>query len=100
MKTDIKKFMLIGLLAAVTVAIILSPFASSSPDGLEKVAEDKGFLDTAVEEPPLTSPIPDYTMPGVESEGLATSLAGLLGTLLTFGVAFGIGHLIGNRKAG
>ena len=33
-----------GLLIAFVLAIVLSPFASSSPDGLEKVGEDKGFI--------------------------------------------------------
>jgi len=31
--------------------VLLSPLASSSPDGLERVAEDKGFIDAA-EAPP------------------------------------------------
>jgi cobalt/nickel transport protein len=41
------KFLLAGILISIFVAGFLSFYASSSPDGLEKVAEDKGFLDTA-----------------------------------------------------
>ena len=62
----------------------LSIFASSSPDGLEKVAEDKNFLESAVSHWPGL--IPDYAMPGVNQEWLATALAGLGGTLIVFGI--------------
>ena len=36
----------IGLLLALAVAII-SPLASSAPDGLERVAENEGFIEVA-----------------------------------------------------
>ena len=88
---------LIGLLIAVALAIFFSPFASQSPDGLEKVAEDKGFLHKGEGQEILSAPIPDYTMPYVKHKGLATSFAGLIGTLLTFGMAFGLGYLIRRR---
>ena len=58
------------------LATAVSPFASANPDGLEKVAEDKAFLDegrlAGVQE---DSPIPDYAFPGVENERVATGLA-------------------------
>ncbi len=68
----------------------LSPLASSDPDGLERVAEDEGFLDEAKDSP--YDVIPDYLFPGVENKNVATVLAGVLGVLivavLTFVVAF------------
>lgn len=85
-------------IAAIIVAACLSPFASSFPDGLEKVAEDKGFLDKGEGKEIISSPIPDYALPGVHNEGLATSTAGVLGTVLTFGAAYGLGKLV--RKKG
>ncbi len=36
-------FVVGGLLVALALAFFVSPYASSSPDGLNKVAEDKGF---------------------------------------------------------
>ncbi len=93
-----KMIILIGLLIAVALAFFFSPFASQSPDGLEKVAEDEGFLHKGEGQEVFSAPIPDYAMPNVKHEGLATSLAGLVGTVLTFGVAFGLGYLI-RRKA-
>ena len=44
-------------------------FASSQPDGLERVAEDNGFLDAA--QGPVFNVIPDYLVPGVPNETLA-----------------------------
>lgn len=81
-------FILIALLLALAMAAILSPWASSFPDGLEKVAEQMGFLHRAEGKPAWEhSPMPDYAVPGVQSEALSTGLAGLLGTLMVFGIA-------------
>ncbi len=87
----IKKDIFLWLLVALILAFFISPFASSSPDGLEKVAEDKGFLEKGEVEPFFISPVPDYTWPGIKSEGIATGLAGIFGTLVVFGISYGIG---------
>lgn len=89
-----KRNIIFGLFAALVLAILLSPFASPWPDGLEKVAEDKGFLEKGEIEPAMTSPIPDYTWPGVGSERIATSLAGIIGTLMVFGMGYGVAALL------
>ena len=87
---------MVGLLLALVLAIA-SPLASSHPDGLEWVAEQKGFLDAA--QGPLYQIIPDYVFPGVTNEALATILAGIIGTLIVFGVALGVAYLRRNRRA-
>ncbi|NDF43676.1 MAG: cobalt ECF transporter T component CbiQ [Actinobacteria bacterium] len=46
-KESLKKFYISFFLAAAALAGGVSFYASSSPDGLEKVAEDEGFLETA-----------------------------------------------------
>lgn len=79
----------VGLLIAVVLAVA-SPLASASPDGLEWVAEQRGFLDTA--QGPLYEIIPDYVFPGVSNEAVATILAGIVGTLIVFGVALGMAY--------
>lgn len=89
-----KRIVLVGLLIAVAIAFFLSPFASQSPDGLEKVADDKGFLHKGEGKEVFSAPIPDYTVPGVKNEGMATSLAGLIGTLVVFAAASGLGYLL------
>jgi cobalt/nickel transport system permease protein len=86
---------LAGLVIALIVAF-LSPLASSSPDGLERVAEDKGFFDTA-KDPPYEI-IADYLFPGVENEALATILAGIVGTVVVFGVGYALASLIASLR--
>ncbi len=90
-----KKWWLIAFVVCLAVATI-SPLASSSPDGLEKVAEDKGFIDAA--EDASYEVIADYAFPGVENEAMATILAGWIGTTLLFGTAYGIAWLVKSRK--
>ena len=89
------KWWLVALLACLAVAC-LSPLASSSPDGLERVAEAKGFIGLGQEAPYHI--IADYVFPGVSNEALATILAGILGTLILFGVAYGLAWLLVFRK--
>ena len=78
-----------GLLIALVLAIA-SPLASAHPDGLEWVAGQKGFLETA--RGPLFQLIPDYTLPGVSNQALATILAGIIGTLIVFFVALAVAY--------
>ncbi|PKO22190.1 MAG: cobalamin biosynthesis protein CbiM [Chloroflexi bacterium HGW-Chloroflexi-1] len=78
-----------GMVIALALAVI-SPLASAHPDGLEWVAEQQGFIDSA--RGPLYQIIPDYVLPGISNEALATILAGVLGALLVFGVALGVAY--------
>lgn len=93
-----RKDIFIGLFIALTIALVLSPFASSFPDGLEKVAEQKGFIEKGEGPAVVQSPIPDYTWPGVKHEGVATSLSGLLGTLIVFSFAYGTAVLLKKKE--
>lgn len=81
----------VGLLLAVVVALF-SPLASPYPDGLERVAEDHGFLDKAQEA--YYHIIPDYVFPGIANTDAATIVAGVVGTLLMFVLGYGIAWLL------
>jgi len=78
-----------GLVIALLLAIA-SPLASAFPDGLEWVAEQQGFLEAA--QGPLYEIIPDYVFPGIPNEALATIVAGILGTLIVFGLSLGLAY--------
>ena len=80
---------IVGLVIALFLAIA-SPLASSHPDGLEWVAEQKGYLDAA--QGSVYQILPDYLFPGVKNESLATILAGIFGIILAFGVALGVAY--------
>ncbi len=83
-----------GLAIAVLVAVSSAWLASGHPDGLERVAEDKQFLEEAKD--PGYEILPDYTIPGVDGE-VSTALAGVVGVLLLLGVGLGAGHLLRRR---
>jgi hypothetical protein len=85
----------IGLVAALAVAFF-SPLASPHPDGLERVAEDKGFIERAREAPYTI--LPDYIFPGVANEGVATILAGVVGTLVVFALVYGLAWALHRRS--
>lgn len=78
----------LGTIVAVGLALFVAPFACSWPDGLEKLALMLGFASRAAEKPLLDSPFADYRIPGIGSAGMATALAGALGTVLVFGLAW------------
>jgi len=90
-----KKWWLIALVFCLALATI-APIASPSPDGLEKVAEDKGFI-SAAEGAPFEI-VADYIFPGIENEALATILAGWLGTLVLFAIVYGLARLINSKR--
>jgi cobalt/nickel transport protein len=89
-------FVIAGIIIAIVAATFISTFASSHPDGLEKVAENYGFIDKAtilVDESFYF--IPDYTFTYIASEKWQGPVAGLIGVLIIL-VFFGIIYLIYN----
>ncbi len=80
---------LIGGSFITLLLVAASPYASANPDGLEWVAEQKGFIDTA--QSSLFNIIPDYVMPGIQNEALATISAGVIGAVIVVGVMYMVG---------
>lgn len=95
MKRRLNGFVWIGLGVALLLALFLSPFASTSPDGLEKVAESKGFSEKGESWKFWKyAPLPDYAIPWIKNEKVSTALSGLIGTLAIFFIALGVGGLV------
>lgn len=80
----------VGLAFAIGAAF-LSPLASGDPDGLERVAEDQGFLERAQD--PAYNVLPDYTIPGLDGP-VSTILSGVIGLLIVFALVYGITLLL------
>ena len=74
----------------------LAPFAATSPDGLERVAQTYGFADLGRR--PSFRLLADYAFPGISNRTLATALAGVVGVLIVFGLAYGLARLVRSRK--
>ncbi|ODS42188.1 MAG: hypothetical protein MSIBF_02300 [Candidatus Altiarchaeales archaeon IMC4] len=106
-----ERYMIKGLLLALVMACVISLFASSSPDGLERVMINifaQGHGDEHGEEKMeelcegkevITAPMPDYVIPQIaDNEGnptmLSASLAGLFGVLLVFGLITAVGKTL------
>ena len=80
--------LLVGIGIALVIALF-SPLASSSPDGLERVAEDKAFIDKGKDAP--YEVIADYAFPWVDNEDVATILAGIVGVLVVTALVLALG---------
>jgi cobalt/nickel transport protein len=89
----------VGLVVALLVAGVASFYASSNPDGLEYVAEQTGFLDSAQEHDASGSPLADYQTRGVDDDRLSGGLAGVLGSLVVLALAGGLFWVIRRRGA-
>jgi cobalt/nickel transport protein len=98
MKND-KKLLIAGFAVSLFIAGFASYYASSSPDGLEKVAEDIGFIETAKENTNAETALADYGVKGVENERLSTGAAGVIGVLATAGISTGL-FLVLRRRSG
>lgn len=77
------------------IVIMAAFFASSHPDGLEKVAEKLGFIKQAVSSPAILN---DYHIPFISNHNLSTIFAGVTGILLTFGLFWLSTKLLFRRK--
>jgi cobalt/nickel transport system permease protein len=80
-----------GLLVALAM-VFLSPWASADPDGLERVAEDVGFLEMGQSNP--YNILPDYTIPFLGETAVSTIVAGLIGAALVALIAYGAGRAL------
>jgi len=77
-----------GFVVALAVAAFLAPFASRLPDGLEAAAERLGFAGAARALWP--APAPDYALPWSALGRAGTAVAGVLGTVATAVLAWGL----------
>ncbi|EFM10907.1 conserved hypothetical protein [Paenibacillus curdlanolyticus YK9] len=83
-----RRWIVMGIIT-VAVAGLLSPWASSSPDGLERVAEDHGFLHQADAVNRLAL-VPDYEVAGIPWSAVRIGLAGVLGIAIMAAVLWGL----------
>lgn len=88
----------VGLAVSLLLAGVVSYYASSSPDGLEKVAGDLGFDSSARDSAVAGSPLSDYGVQGVSDERVSAGLAGTVGVLITAALAFALFLWLGRRN--
>lgn len=96
MKT--RRFLLAGLVVALLLGGVVSYYASAHPDGLEHVAEQVGFGDTAENHAAADGPLADYQVRGVDDARLSGGLAGVIGILVTLVLAGGLALAVRRRE--
>ena len=96
------KYWIYGLGIALIMGGVISLFASSSPDGLERFSIDlfggEEELEKHTGEGVIESPMPDYVIPGIENETLAASLAGIIGVFAVFILVIALSMLLKNKN--
>ncbi|MEU3689538.1 energy-coupling factor ABC transporter permease [Streptomyces narbonensis] len=93
-----RKLWIGGVVTALVLAGFVSFYASASPDGLEKVAADKG-IDAKVEEHAAAgSPLADYGIKDVADARLSGGLAGVIGVGVTLAVGTGAFWVVRRRR--
>jgi len=86
-----------GLVVTLLLAGAVSYFASDAPDGLNKVAIERGFDGTEQEHDLADSPFAGYETRGVEGSFWTGSMAGIAGVGVCFLVAGGMAYLVRRR---
>lgn len=90
----------IAISATVIVLLVAaSPFASSSPDGLEKIADDTGIAAGTKQSPTVDSPLAGYSVTGIDDEVVATSVSGIIGTSVAVGFGLALFALTRRRRS-
>ena len=90
--------LIVGMILSVVLAAGVSLFASTSPDGLERVAQEQGFADSAQDSATAESPFADYGVSGVNAENWSGALAGLAGVAITALLAFLLFRLLTAKR--
>ncbi|WP_331445417.1 energy-coupling factor ABC transporter permease [Streptomyces xanthochromogenes] len=87
-----------GIVTALLLAGFVSFYASASPDGLEKVAHDKGIDTKTTQHASSDSPLADYSVKDIGDARLAGGLAGVIGVGVTVAVGSGVFWAVRRRR--
>lgn len=93
------RYLWLGLAVCLLLAGVLSYYASASPDGLERVAADLGFADSAQQSATSSSPLSDYGISG-NYDRFSLGAAGVIGVLATAALAFTLFTAIARANRG
>jgi cobalt/nickel transport system permease protein/cobalt/nickel transport protein len=92
------RFLAAVLLAALLIAGVGSYYASSHPDGLNRVAEQTGLIDQEKASPAADGPFAGYSTDGIDNPRLSGGVAGVVGSLTTLLVGGGLFWLLRGRS--
>ncbi|MDP9443469.1 MAG: PDGLE domain-containing protein [Actinomycetota bacterium] len=94
-----RRFFVAFALVALLLAGVATFVAASSPDGLQRVATDRGISHAEEEHALRNSPFAGYGTRGVDDPGLSGAVAGVVGVGVTLLLAGGL-FLVVRRRGG
>lgn len=98
-KMSTKVFVLAALAVALIFAGGISYYASSHPDGLTRVAADKGFDSQQKSSATADSPLAGYAVKDIANERLSGGLAGATGVVIVLALMGGLAFVVRRRTA-
>ncbi|WP_425832734.1 energy-coupling factor ABC transporter permease [Streptomyces fractus] len=93
-----RKVWIVGLAASLVLAGFVSFYASANPDGLEKVAHDKGIDSKTEKHASSDSPLAGYGVKDITDARLSGGLAGIVGVGVTVVAGTGIFWALRRRR--
>ena len=101
-RVSTRSLVFVGVLVALLLAGGVSYYASSAPDGLNRVAQDQGFSRTERSHPSGRSPLAGYRTEGVHESRVSRGVAGVTGSLVVLALAGGLTLVLrrGSRRSG
>jgi hypothetical protein len=93
-----RTFLALGLLVCLLLAGVASYYASSHPDGLQRVAEQTGFGHTADESATADGPLAGYSTRGVDDTRLSGGIAGVAGVVVMLLLSTGLFWALRRRR--
>lgn len=97
-RVSTRVLVLVGLAVALLLAGVVSFYASSSPDGLNRVAEDQGISAAEKKHGAEDGPLAGYETNGVADGRLSGGLAGVIGSLVVLTIAGGVAYGVRRRR--
>jgi len=96
-RVGMRPFVIGAVLVALLFAAVVSQFAAPDPDGLERVAEDQGFITSAEDHVLASGPFADYATAGLRNESVSLAVAGVTGVVISLLVGLGIVTVVRDR---
>jgi PDGLE domain len=87
-----------AVIVVLTIGVVVSQFASSEPDGLEYVAGQQGFDDTAQTHTLEDAPLADYGGNLDQDPAISTAVAAVVGIAVTALLSVGLFWVARSRK--
>ena len=93
-----KPAIIYGGVIIIGLLLLVAPFASQLPDGLDRVAQSLGFETQKIDNMGFSTPLKDYRFFSIESPALSTIAAGIAGACVVFAISFLLAGVLIPRK--